>query len=75
MAATPKHRRSSSKKMSTRASQRYDVLLAKARKIKKFGGKLVQVSKENGKFFKSHRISENNPTHKGINIISKSKKK
>lgn len=73
MAATPKHRRSSQKKRSTRASNRYDVVLTKSRKTKKFGGKLVSFNKELNKFAPSHRVSKENPEYKGIKIIKEKK--
>jgi ribosomal protein L32 len=74
MAATPKHRRSSQKKRSTRASNRYDVALTKARKVKKNGGKLVQLNKKTGKYTPSHMVSKENPEYKGIKVISKKSK-
>ncbi len=69
MAATPKHRRSASKKRSTRASNRYDVLLTKARKIKKLGGNLVAEVKGIKKFSPSHMVTKNNPEYKGRKYI------
>lgn len=73
MAATPKHRRSSSKKRSTRASNRYDVVLTKFRKIKKKGGTVVHLSTETGKFVPSHMVTPDSPTYKGVKIIHKTK--
>jgi ribosomal protein L32 len=69
MAATPKHRRSSSKARSTRASNRYDVTLTKFKKMKKKGGKSFTVSKETGLAGLSHRVSKDNPTYKGIKVM------
>lgn len=74
MAATPKHRRSSSKRRSTRASNRYDVVLNKFRKMKKKGGKVVHLSKETGKYVPSHMVTPDSPTYKGIKVITKDKK-
>ncbi len=68
MAATPKHRRSSSKKRSTRASNRYDVVLAKARKVKKNGGKLLS-AKAGKNLIPSHRVTKANPIYKGIKVF------
>ncbi len=71
MAATPKHRRSSSKRRSTKASNRYDVTLTKFRKIKKKGGKVVHLSKETGKMVPSHMVTPDSPIYKGIKVINK----
>jgi ribosomal protein L32 len=71
MAATPKHRRSSSKRRSTKASNRYDVTLTKFRKMKKKGGKVVHLSSETGKMVPSHMVTKDNPTYKGIKVITK----
>lgn len=70
MAATPKHRRSASKARSTRASDRYDVVIKKFRKIKKLGGSVTFVSKESGKLALPHRVSKENNTYKGNKIIN-----
>mgnify|MGYP003465506861 CR=1 FL=1 len=71
MAATPKHRRSSSKKGSTRASNRYDKVLTKSKTIKKRGGKFLAVSSQTGKYYPAHTVCEDNPEYKGIKILSK----
>ena len=71
MAATPKHRRSSSKKRSTMASNRYDVTLNKLRKMKRKGGSVVHLSAETGKMVPSHMVTPENPTYKGIKVITK----
>jgi ribosomal protein L32 len=69
MAATPKHRRSASKARSTRASDRYDVVLKKFRKMKKKGGSVAFVSKETGKLTEPHRVSKENNVYRGHKII------
>jgi len=74
MAATPKHRRSSSKKRSTQASNRYDVVLNKFRKIKKKGGKVVTLSTETGKFVPPHMVTPDSPEYRGIKVITKKNK-
>jgi len=71
MAATPKHRRSSSKRRSTQASNRYDVVLNKFRKMKRKGGKVVKLSSETGKFVPPHMVTPDSPTYKGIKVITK----
>jgi len=68
MAATPKHRRSAQKARKTKASDRYDKLITLARKVKKFGGMLFHVNKL-GHPYKSHIVSKNNSTYKGVKII------
>lgn len=68
MAATPKHRRSSSKRRSTRASNRYDVVLTKAKKVKKNGGKLLS-AKAGKSLVPSHRVTKANPTYKGVKVF------
>ncbi len=73
MAATPKHRRSSSKRRSTMASNRYDVELNKHRVIKKKGGKRLQLSKESGKLVPPHIVTPDSPTYKDIKVIKKQK--
>lgn len=57
MAATPKHKRSASKRNSTRSSNRFDKLLTKFKKIKKYGGNLVGVS-NGGIIHPSHKVSK-----------------
>lgn len=69
MAATPKHRRSRQKRRSTRASDRYDVVLTKARKTKKKGGKLVTLNKKTGAYSPSHMVTKENPEYKGIKVV------
>lgn len=69
MAATPKHRRSSSKKRSTRASNRYDVALTKSRTIKRKGGKHLSSKNSLGVLVPSHRVTSENPEYKGIKVI------
>lgn len=73
MAATPKHRRSASKARSTRASNRYDVVLNRFRKMKKFGGSSATVSKETGKIVLPHTVSDESSTYKGKKIINSKK--
>lgn len=68
MAATPKHRRSRQKARSTKASDRYNKLLTLAKKVKKKGGALFQLTKQ-GKPFKSHTVSENNKLYKGVKVL------
>jgi hypothetical protein len=65
MAATPKHRRSSRRRRTTQASNRYDVVLNKARKMKKNGGSLSKSP--------SHMVTPENPTYKGVTVITKTK--
>jgi len=74
MAATPKHRRSRSKKRSTMASNRYDVVLTKFRKLKKKGGSIVSISKESGVAVPSHMVTLDHTEYKGVKVISKKKK-
>lgn len=74
MAASPKHRRSSSKRDSARGSNRYDSTLTRAKTVKKKGGKLLAKSKISGKLVPSHRISKENPEYKGFKLKVKSKK-
>ena len=69
MAATPKHRRSSQKKRSTRASNRYDVVLNVFRKMKKNGGKFVSKDPKSNKFAPSHKVSKENPEYKGLKVV------
>jgi len=69
MAATPKHRRSSQKKRTTRASNRYDVVLNKFRKMKKNGGKFVSKDSKTNKFAPSHKVSKANPEYKGLKVV------
>jgi len=71
MAATPKHRRSASKKRSTRASNRYDVLLNKARVVKKNGGAIVHKDAKTGVIHPSHTVSKENPEYKGRKFVTK----
>lgn len=63
MGATPKHKRSKSKRNSTRASNRFDKLLTKFKKIKKYGGNLVGASKDGG-IHPSHRVSDTDKSFK-----------
>jgi len=74
MAATPKHRRSSQKKRSTRASQRYDVVLNQFRKMKKNGGKFLSLNKESNMLLPSHTVTKDNPEHKGVRVIKTKEK-
>jgi ribosomal protein L32 len=69
MAATPKHRRSAQKARTTRASDRYDVVLKKFRKIKKLGGSVTSISKETGKLTLPHRVTKESNVYKGKEII------
>lgn len=69
MAATPKHRRSSQKKRSTRASNRYDVVLAKFRKMKKNGGKFVSLNKKANKYLPAHTATTDNPEYNGVKVV------
>jgi ribosomal protein L32 len=70
MGATPKRRRSSSKRRSTMGSNRYDKVLTKMKKIKKFGGSFLVRSKTTGKLSPAHRVSKENPEYKGKQIIN-----
>lgn len=69
MAATPKHRRSAQKARMTRASDRYDVVVKKFRKMKKLGGSVASVSKETGKLAAPHRVSKDSNVYRGNKII------
>lgn len=69
MAATPKRRRSSSKRDSTRGADRYDKTYTKSKKMKKKGGSFLSKSKATGKWAPSHRVSKDNPEYKGIKVI------
>jgi len=70
MAATPKHRRSSSKAASTKASNRYDKLLNKFRSIKKHGGNFLMLLRDkSGKLISKNRIHKDNTVHKEKQII------
>lgn len=62
MGATPKHKRSKSKRNSTRSSNRFDKLLTKFKKIKKKGGSLVGKTKDG--IHPSHRVSKTDKTFK-----------
>ena len=69
MAPTMKHRRSASKRKSTRASNRYDKLLSKFKKMKKYGG-----LKFHKNYAPSHKVSEENVEYKGVKVMNKKKK-
>ena len=69
MAATPKHRRSAQKARTTKAADRYDVVIKKYRKMKKNGGTIAFVSKETGKLTLPHTVSKENNVYKGKKII------
>lgn len=73
MAATMKHRRSKSKRNKTRGSNRYDIVLTKAKKIKKFGGAFL--SKAGNAFVPPHMVTPENPEYNGVTVISKKDKK
>ncbi len=75
MAATPKHRRSSRRRKTTRAANRHDVLLNKVRILKKNGGSFLVLDKESGKKVPPHTVTKENPVYKGIKVISSKKKK
>jgi hypothetical protein len=68
MAATPKHKRSAQKARSTRASNRYDLALTKARKMKKKGGSAFVITKS-GTISKSHTVTKENPEYKGKKLL------
>jgi hypothetical protein len=74
MGAAPKHRRSASKRNSTRGSNRYDSTLTRAKTVKRNGGKFLAKSKVTGKFAPAHRVSAENPEYKGFKLKVKSKK-
>ncbi|BCX13872.1 MAG: hypothetical protein KatS3mg085_404 [Candidatus Dojkabacteria bacterium] len=69
MAATMKHRRSSSKRKSTRGADRYDKLLKKFKKLRKYGGTFLIKAKNNVKV-PPHRVTKLNPEHKGVKVIN-----
>jgi ribosomal protein L32 len=51
-------------------SNRYDKVLTKMKKIKKFGGSFLVRSKTTGKLSPAHRVSKENPEYKGKQIIN-----
>ncbi len=69
MAATMKHRRSKSKRNSTRSSNRYDKLLTKFKKIKKQGGKTLAKTSTN-KFVPPHTVTKDNPVYNGVKVLN-----
>lgn len=69
MAATMKHRRSSSKRDKARGSNRYDKLLTKYKKLKKFGGSFLTRSKVTGELVPSHRVSKKNPEYNSVKVL------
>lgn len=70
MAATPKRRRSKAKQRSTRGADRYDKLLTKFKKMKKFGGSFLSKSKTTKKLAPSHRVSDNNPEYNSVKVVN-----
>lgn len=70
MAATMKTKRSARRRKTTRGSDRYDVVLKKFKKTKKFGGKLVNKTKGGKLYHPSHMVTPENPTYKGIKVIN-----
>lgn len=68
MAATMKHRRSSSKRDKARGSNRYDKTLTKFKKMKKKGGRFVS-KRIDGKTIVSHRVTAENPVYKNTKIL------
>ncbi|MDQ6985153.1 MAG: hypothetical protein Q9M91_01235 [Candidatus Dojkabacteria bacterium] len=70
MAATMKHRRSSRRRKTTRGADRYDAVLTKFKKIKKFGGSPVIKLRKGVKATLSHRVTKENPTYKGVKVIT-----
>jgi ribosomal protein L32 len=75
MAATMKHRRSASKRNSTRGADRYDKALTKAKKIAKKGGSFLVKVKTSKSFVPSHTVCEDNPTYKGVKVLNPKTKK
>jgi ribosomal protein S19 len=74
MTATMKHRRSSSKRGSARGADRYDKLLKKIKKMKKYGGSFfVKIAGKNV-ITLPHRVTKDNPEYKGVKVISTKKK-
>ncbi|MCA9380772.1 hypothetical protein KC678_00715 [Candidatus Dojkabacteria bacterium] len=69
MAATPKRRRSASKRNSTRAAERYDKQIRKAKKIKKFGGSHLVKSPVTGKLVPAHRATKKNPEYNSVKVM------
>lgn len=69
MGATPKHKRSKSKRNSARASDRYDKLLTRFKKTKKQGGSVVNGSKSG--IHPSHRVSGLETSYKGRKVTLK----
>lgn len=70
MAATMKHRRSASKRRKTRGSNRYDKVLTRAKKIKKYGGSFLAKSKVSGKVAPAHRVSKRNSEYNSVKVTS-----
>lgn len=70
MAATPKRRRSTSKRGHARGANRYDKWLTKYKKIKKKGGSFLSKSKSTSKLVPSHKVSKDNPDYNGVKVIS-----
>ncbi len=64
-----KHRRSASKRKSSRGSNRYDKVLTKFKKMKKLGGKSTASNKA-----PSHRVTKENPVYKGVKVLNPKKK-
>lgn len=73
MAATVKRKRSSQKRRMSQSSNRYDKLLTKFKKMKKFGGSFLVKSKETGLMSPAHTVSEANPSYKGVTIVKEKK--
>lgn len=69
MGATPKHKRSKSKRNSARASDRFDKLLTKFKKVKKQGGSVINATKAG--IHPSHRVSELETSYKGRKVTLK----
>ncbi len=69
MAATMKHRRSARRRKTTRGAERYDVVLRKFKKIKKFGGSFLVKSKVSKKLVPPHKASKNNAVYNTVKVL------
>lgn len=69
MAATMKHRRSKSKRKSTRGADRYDKILRKYKKMKKLGGSFFVKGKNDSEARLSHRVDKDNVEYKNVKVV------
>lgn len=69
MAATMKHKRSARRRRTTRGADRYDKTLTKFKRIKRYGGSALIVSKFSNKLVLAHRVSKDNPVYRGVKVM------